>query len=124
MPSLPTRLLVADDDPAVLEALRLLLKGEGYQVETATSPGGVLSAVETRDFDALLTEHVQSPGTIFAAAPGKKGLADHIRSKTERREPGARALQDLASPISSNRWAAMPSWRASSTQLRSRAVRP
>ncbi len=56
MPSLPTRLLVADDDPAVLEALRLLLKGEGYQVETATSPGGVLSAVETRDFDALLMD--------------------------------------------------------------------
>ena len=35
------RLLVADDDPAVLEALRLLLKGEGFQVETATSPGSV-----------------------------------------------------------------------------------
>jgi len=56
VPSLTTRLLVADDDPAVLEALRLLLKGEGYQVETATSPGGVLSAVETRDFDALLMD--------------------------------------------------------------------
>ena len=56
MPSLPIRLLVADDDPSVLEALRLLLKGEGYQVETATSPGGVLSAVETRDFDALLMD--------------------------------------------------------------------
>jgi len=52
----PTRLLVADDDPSVLEALRLLLKGEGYHVETATSPGGVLSAVETRDFDALLMD--------------------------------------------------------------------
>ena len=34
----------------------MLLKGEGYQVETATSPGGVLSAVETRDFDALLMD--------------------------------------------------------------------
>ena len=54
-PSSP-RLLVADDDPAVLEALRLLLKGEGFQVETATSPGGVLSAVETRDFDAALID--------------------------------------------------------------------
>jgi len=56
VPSLPTRLLVADDDPSVLEALRLLLKGEGYQIETATSPGGVLSAVESRDFDALLMD--------------------------------------------------------------------
>jgi DNA-binding NtrC family response regulator len=50
------RLLVADDDPAVLEALRLLLKGEGMQVETATSPGGVLAAAEARDFDALLMD--------------------------------------------------------------------
>jgi DNA-binding NtrC family response regulator len=56
VPPLSTRLLVADDDPAVLEALRLLLKGEGYQVETATSPGGVLAAVEHRDFDALLMD--------------------------------------------------------------------
>ncbi|HET9708102.1 MAG TPA: sigma-54 dependent transcriptional regulator [Gemmatimonadales bacterium] len=56
MPSLSARLLVADDDPAVLEALRLLLKGEGYQVETATSPGGVLAAVESRDFDTLLMD--------------------------------------------------------------------
>ena len=50
------RLLVADDDPAVLEALRLLLKGENYAVETATSPGGILAAVESRDFDALLMD--------------------------------------------------------------------
>src|SRR5512135_1332501 len=56
MKSSSARLLVADDDPVVLEALRLLLKGEGYQVETATSPGGVLSAVETRDFDTLLMD--------------------------------------------------------------------
>jgi DNA-binding NtrC family response regulator len=52
----PARLLVADDDPAILEALRFLLRGEGYQVETVTSPGGVLAAVETRDFDALLMD--------------------------------------------------------------------
>ena len=50
------RLLVADDDPAILEALRLLLGGEGFQVETATSPGGVLAAIESRDFDALLMD--------------------------------------------------------------------
>ena len=50
------RLLVADDDPDVLEALRSLLKGEGYQVETASSPGGVLAAVEARDFDTVLMD--------------------------------------------------------------------
>ena len=52
----PTRILVADDDPDVLEAIRLLLKGEGHVVETAGSPGGVLSAVQARDFDAALID--------------------------------------------------------------------
>ena len=56
MPALSARLLIADDDSDILEALRLLLKAEGYQVETSTSPGGVLSAVEARDFDALLID--------------------------------------------------------------------
>ena len=51
-----SRLLVADDDPDVLEALRLLLVGEGCQVETAASPGGVLAAVQARDFDAVLMD--------------------------------------------------------------------
>ena len=52
----PTRLLVADDQADILEALKLLLRGEGYQVETATSPGGVLRALETSDFDAVLLD--------------------------------------------------------------------
>jgi DNA-binding NtrC family response regulator len=51
-----TRILIADDQRDVLEALRLLLKGAGYQIETATSPGGVLAAVEAHDFDAVLMD--------------------------------------------------------------------
>src|SRR5881409_1219926 len=50
------RLLIADDQPDVLEALKLLLKGEGFEVETAASPRGVLAAVEARDFDAILMD--------------------------------------------------------------------
>ena len=50
------RILIADDQPGVLEALRLLLAGEGYDVESAASPGQVLSAVEARDFDAALID--------------------------------------------------------------------
>jgi DNA-binding NtrC family response regulator len=52
----PTRILVADDDGDVLHALRLLLGGEGYEVETATSPAGVVAAVESSDFDAALID--------------------------------------------------------------------
>lgn len=50
------RILVADDDADVLEALRLLLRSEGYQIETATSPSAVIAAVSVRDFDALLMD--------------------------------------------------------------------
>jgi DNA-binding NtrC family response regulator len=50
------RILIADDQQDVLVALRLLLKGEGYETEQATSPAGVLAAVESRDFDAVLMD--------------------------------------------------------------------
>jgi DNA-binding NtrC family response regulator len=50
------RLLVADDEPDVLEALKLLLKAEGYDVHAVTSPRAVLSALDARDYDALLID--------------------------------------------------------------------
>jgi DNA-binding NtrC family response regulator len=56
MPSDKPRVLIADDQPDVLLALRLLLKGEGFELETATSPGAILNAVENRDFDAVLMD--------------------------------------------------------------------
>ena len=52
----PPRLLVADDDRDVLAALQLLLRGEGIEVETATSPALVLAALEHRDFDLALLD--------------------------------------------------------------------
>jgi DNA-binding NtrC family response regulator len=50
------RILIADDQPDVLEALRLLLKGEGFYIETATSPAGIMSAIESRVLDAVLMD--------------------------------------------------------------------
>jgi DNA-binding NtrC family response regulator len=50
------RILIADDQRDVLEALRLLLKGEGYQTEAVTSPAEVLQALEARDYDLLLMD--------------------------------------------------------------------
>jgi DNA-binding NtrC family response regulator len=52
----PPHILVADDQPDVREALRLLLKGEGYAIETASSPAAVLAAVQRSDFDAVLLD--------------------------------------------------------------------
>ncbi|MEX1257783.1 MAG: sigma-54 dependent transcriptional regulator [Gemmatimonadota bacterium] len=50
------RILIADDQKDVLEALRLLLKGEGFATETVASPAAALEAVEKRDFDCLLMD--------------------------------------------------------------------
>jgi DNA-binding NtrC family response regulator len=50
------RILVADDQIDVLEALRLLLKTEGYALETATSPAGVMEIVEAHELDVVLMD--------------------------------------------------------------------
>ena len=50
------RILIADDQADVLEALRLLLKSEGYQIEAVTSPAAVISALEARDFDVVIMD--------------------------------------------------------------------
>ncbi|HET9529665.1 MAG TPA: sigma-54 dependent transcriptional regulator [Blastocatellia bacterium] len=50
------RVLIADDQADVLEALRLLLKGEGFKIETANTPAGLLEAFEKRDFDVVLMD--------------------------------------------------------------------
>jgi sigma-B regulation protein RsbU (phosphoserine phosphatase) len=52
----PPRILIADDQPDVLNALRLLLKGQGYETEGVASPTELLRAVETREFDLLLMD--------------------------------------------------------------------
>ena len=56
MASSTARLLIADDQRDVLEALRLLLKGEGYQIDTVESPAAVLAALEQRDYDVVLID--------------------------------------------------------------------
>ena len=48
--------LVADDQADVLEALRILLKAEGFEIATANSPPHILSSIEQADFDAVLMD--------------------------------------------------------------------
>jgi sigma-B regulation protein RsbU (phosphoserine phosphatase) len=50
------RILIADDQADVLEALRLLLRREGYLVETVSSPAAVMDALKQRSFDTLLID--------------------------------------------------------------------
>src|SRR6478609_155088 len=54
MPS--PRILVADDQADVREALCLLFKGEGYQTEVASAPALVLERLKEKDFSLLLMD--------------------------------------------------------------------
>ena len=54
--TVPARVLVADDQADVVEAVRLLLKLEGYQVDGVGSPGAVLAAVERGEHDVALID--------------------------------------------------------------------
>ena len=50
------RALIADDEPDILMALRLLLKTEGYQAEAVSSPAAVLEAISRSKFDVVLMD--------------------------------------------------------------------
>ncbi len=52
----PSRILIGDDQGDVLEALRLLLKPEGYVIDTASSPQQVTRALELKDYDVVLID--------------------------------------------------------------------
>lgn len=73
------RILIADDQKDVLEALRLLLKGEGYEVKTITSPGEVLSAITTQIYDLALIDLNYARDTTS----GQEGLDLLSRLKEE-----------------------------------------
>jgi DNA-binding NtrC family response regulator len=64
------RILIADDQPGVIEALRLLLKGEGYAIECASSPDAVLRTAEKGEFDVALIDLNYARDTTS----GKEGL--------------------------------------------------
>jgi|WetSurMetagenome_2_1015567.scaffolds.fasta_scaffold73603_2 DNA-binding NtrC family response regulator len=54
--TLRARVLIADDQVDVLEALRLLLKAEGYELTAATSPAAIVETVESRELDVVLMD--------------------------------------------------------------------
>ena len=50
------KLLVADDQPDVLEAVGMLARANGFEVRTATSPAAVLAMCETEGVDLCLID--------------------------------------------------------------------
>jgi DNA-binding NtrC family response regulator len=69
-PPAKPRVLIADDQREIREALRLLLKSEGYDTETAASPAEVIQAVANRELDAVLMDLNYTRDTTS----GKEGL--------------------------------------------------
>ena len=64
------RVLIADDQADVLTALRLLLKREDCETESASSPAGILRAVGENEFDVVLMDLNYARDTTS----GKEGL--------------------------------------------------
>jgi DNA-binding NtrC family response regulator len=75
------RILISDDQVDVLEALRLLLKPEGYEIETVSSPDLVVRALEKREYDALLMDLNYTRDTTS----GQEGL--ELLSKVQELDP-------------------------------------
>ena len=55
-PARPARILAADDQPHILEAIELLLRPEGYIVDTAKSPATVRESLASEFYDAVLID--------------------------------------------------------------------
>lgn len=64
-------LLIVDDDPDVISALRYLLQTEGYEVATASSPDEALQAIRQKKYAAILIDLNYSKDTTS----GREGLA-------------------------------------------------
>jgi CheY-like chemotaxis protein len=72
----PTLLLV-DDEPRILSALRRTLRREGYEILTAQSGQEALSLLRGRSVDLIVSDHKM---------PGHSGLA--FLEEVARRHPG------------------------------------
>ncbi|MBZ5572075.1 MAG: SpoIIE family protein phosphatase [Acidobacteriia bacterium] len=73
------RVLLADDQPHVLDALQLLLKNNGYSTEAATHPSRVLQALDAGQFDVVLMDLNYTRDTT-AGGEGLE-LVSQIRSR-------------------------------------------
>ena len=90
----PPRVLVADDQRDVLESLRFLLKSEGCEIETVTSPRRALEQLKGRDFDVVLIDLNYARDTTS----GQEGL-DLLRD--------IRALDDALPVVVMTAWSSV-----------------
>ena len=76
-PEKPYRILVGDDRPAVLDALKMLFRTEGFEVETVRSPQVVIESLKIREFDAVILD--LNYGRDTTSGEEGLGLIDRVR---------------------------------------------
>lgn len=76
------KVLVVDDQSDVREALRLLLKGAGYSIQTADSPGEALAATASGDPDLIVVDM----NYTWDTTSGEEGLRLLDRLRAHRRD--------------------------------------
>ena len=80
-PRMSARILVADDQADIRESLRLLLKSEGFKVDTAGTPAAALAAVEAEPPDLVLMDMNYGRDTTS----GREGL--DLLERLQKAEP-------------------------------------
>jgi len=91
--------LVADDQSDIRDALRLLLRREGYEIHGAASPSEALAALEAREFDAVLM--ILNPRSNPALLPGgrcRRGFKSISTASNSRASSAASASLGEAAP--------------------------
>jgi phosphoserine phosphatase RsbU/P len=61
------RILIADDQPHILDALQMLLRGNGFSTQVVTHPARLLEALETEQFDVVLMDLNYTRGNMEGA---------------------------------------------------------
>ena len=91
----PYRVLVCDDQADVLEALRLLLKGQGWQAVAVDSPDALMHKVRSEVFDLILVDLNYTRDTTSGAEG--MDLLSSLEKQGNRRTEGVRpeALRGL-----------------------------
>ena len=70
-----TRILIVDDEPAVLEVCRRTLAAPDCRIETAATGDEALPLIQTGDYDLVLTDLLM-PGTVDG-----RGLFDEVKRR-------------------------------------------
>lgn len=76
-----TRILFVDDEPTIRLTLAMILKKEGFEVTTAETVRAALQAIQTSDFDILLSDlNIEDPGDGFIVVSAMRRIQPSART--------------------------------------------